>query len=51
LLKWIVDQRCESVLIDPGKPWQSRTTERFDAKFREECLAMEWFRTGSRQRL
>lgn len=44
LLKWVVDQRIESVLIDPGKPWQNGTTESFNGKFRDECLAMEWFR-------
>ncbi len=44
LLKWVVDQGIESVLIDPGKPWQNGTTESFNGKFRDECLAMEWFR-------
>jgi putative transposase len=43
-LKWAVDQRIESVRIDPGKPWQNGTTESFNGKFRDECLAMEWFR-------
>lgn len=44
LLKWIVEQGIESALIDPGKPWQNGTTESFNGKFRDECLAMEWFR-------
>jgi putative transposase len=44
LLKWIVEQKIESVLIDPGKPWQNGTTESFNGKFRDECLAAEWFR-------
>lgn len=44
LLEWVVDQGIESVLIDPGKPWQNGTTESFNGKFRDECLAMEWFR-------
>ncbi len=44
LLKWVVEQRIESVLIDPGKPWQNGTTESFNGKLRDECLAMEWFR-------
>ncbi len=30
--------------IDPGKPWQNGTNESFNGKFRDECLAMEWFR-------
>lgn len=44
LLKWAVQQQIESVLIDPGKPWQNGTTESFNGKFRDECLSMEWFR-------
>lgn len=44
LLKWIMDEKIESVLIEPGKPWQNGTNESFNGKFRDECLAMEWFR-------
>ena len=44
LLKWVVDQGIETALIDPGKPWQNGTNESFNGKFRDECLAMEWFR-------
>jgi transposase InsO family protein len=44
LLKWVVEQNIESVLIDPGKPWQNGTTESFNGKLRDECPAMEWFR-------
>ena len=44
LLKWVVEQRTESVPIDPGKPWQNGTTESFNGKFRDDCLAMELFR-------
>lgn len=44
LLKWIAEQGIECALIDPGKPWQNGTTESFNGKFRDECLAMEWFR-------
>ena len=44
LLKWVVEQRIDSVLIEPGKPWQNGTTESFNGKFRAECLAMKWFR-------
>lgn len=44
LLKWISEQKIESALIDPGKPWQNGTTESFNGKFRDECLSMEWFR-------
>jgi len=34
----------KSVLSEPGKPWQHGTNESFNGKFRDECLAMEWFR-------
>jgi putative transposase len=44
LLKWIAEQGIECAPIDPGKPWQKGTTESFNGKFRDECLAMEWFR-------
>ncbi|SNU82175.1 transposase [Pandoraea sputorum] len=44
LLKWAVKERIETALIDPGKPWQNGTSESFNGKFRDECLAMEWFR-------
>jgi putative transposase len=44
LLRWAKDERLESVLSDPGKPWQNGTNESLNGKFRDECLAMEWFR-------
>jgi putative transposase len=44
LLKWAVGEKIETALIDPGKPWQNGTNESFNGKFRDECLAMEWFR-------
>ncbi|WP_139133343.1 IS3 family transposase [Pandoraea sp. ISTKB] len=44
LLKWAVQENIETALIDPGKPWQNGTNESFNGKFRDECLAMEWFR-------
>jgi len=44
LLKWAVEEKIETALIDPGKPWQNGTNESFNGKFRDECLAMEWFR-------
>ena len=44
LLRWAVANRLETALIEPGKPWQNGTNESFNGKFRDECLAMEWFR-------
>ena len=44
LLKSIVDQNIESLLIVPGKPWQNGTTGSFNGKFRDEFSALAWFR-------
>ena len=50
ILQWIVRNTLDSSLIDPGKPWQNGTNESFNGKFRDECLAMEWFRTRDEAR-
>src|SRR5215813_418998 len=44
ILKWLAQERIETALNDPGKPWQNGTNESFNGKFRDECLSMEWFR-------
>ena len=44
ILRWAVANGPEAALIEPGKPWQNGTNESFNGKFRDECLAMEWFR-------
>lgn len=44
LLTWAVDEQLQTVLIEPGKPWQNGTNESFNGKFRDEYLSMEWFR-------
>ncbi len=44
LLEWALQNQLETVLIEPGKPWQNGVTESFNGKFRDECLSMEWFR-------
>jgi len=51
LLKWAMEEQIESALIDPGKPWQNGTNESFNGKFRDECLAMEWFRNRIEARI
>jgi putative transposase len=33
LLKWALEERIETVFIDPGKPWQNGTNESFNGKF------------------
>ncbi len=45
LLRWIVAQKIDIALIDPGKPWQNGVGESFNGKFRDECLSLEWFRS------
>lgn len=44
VLRWLKDAGIDTVLNDPGKPWQNGTNESFNGKFRDECLSMEWFR-------
>ena len=44
VLRWLKDAGIDTVLNDPGKPWQNGTNESFNGKFRDECLGMEWFR-------
>lgn len=44
ILRWLRDARIETVLHDPGKPWQNGADESFNGKFRDECLSLEWFR-------
>ena len=44
ILKWLGKTNIDTAHIDPGKPWQNGSNESFNGKFRDECLAMEWFR-------
>jgi putative transposase len=44
ILRWLTTANIETVAIDPGKPWQYGLNESFNGKFRDECLAMEWFK-------
>jgi len=37
------DQKIQTALIDPGKPWQNGVAESFNGKLRDECLSLEWF--------
>jgi putative transposase len=43
ILRWLADEKIETALIDPGKPWQNGSNESFNGKFRDECLGMQWF--------
>ena len=49
--EWLAGERIETVLIDPGKPWQNGMDESFNGKFRDECLSIEWFRSRSEARV
>lgn len=44
LLRWVTEEGIDTALIDPGKPWQNGVDESFNGRFRDECLAMEYFR-------
>ena len=50
ILRWVTAENIETAHIDPGKPWQNGTDESFNGKLRDECLSMEWFRTGPKRR-
>jgi putative transposase len=44
ILRWLHAENIETVVIDPGKPWQNGSNESFNGKFRDECLGMQWFK-------
>lgn len=44
VLKWLSDANIETAPIDPGEPCQNGSNERFNGKFRDECLGMQWFK-------
>ena len=39
ILRWLAAEN-----IDPGKPWQNGSNESLNGKFRDERLAMPWFK-------
>jgi len=47
ILRWLHDAQIDTALNDPGKPWQNGADESFNARFRDECLSLEWFRNRS----
>jgi putative transposase len=45
VLRWLTQEAgIDTAFIDPGKPWQNGANESFNGKFRDECLAMQWFK-------
>ena len=51
ILKWLTENRIDTAVIDPGKPWQNGTNESFNGKLRDECLSVEWFRSREEARV
>jgi len=52
ILQWLSEEaKIETALIDPGKPWQNGANESFNGKFRDECLAMQWFQNRAEARV
>jgi putative transposase len=47
----LAEEKIETALVDPGKPWQNGTNESFNGKFPNECLSMECFRNRCPQGL
>ena len=40
---WLKEQGVQTTYIQPGKPWQNGAIESFNARFRADCLDVEWF--------
>lgn len=51
ILEWLANERIDTALNDPGKPWQNGTDESFNGKLRDECLSLEWFRSREEARV
>jgi putative transposase len=51
ILEWLADEKIDTALNDPGKPWQNGADESFNGKFRDECLSLEWFRSREEARV
>jgi putative transposase len=51
ILRWLLEEKIETALIDPGKPWQNGSNESFNGKFRDECLGMQWFQNRTEARV
>jgi transposase InsO family protein len=46
LKKWLCDEGCGTIYIEPGSPWQNAYIESFNGKVRDECLNMNVFENG-----
>jgi putative transposase len=45
VLGWLERNNIDTAFMAPGKPWQNGLNERFNGKFRDEYLNLEWFRS------
>lgn len=48
--KWLSEQGCQALYIEPGSPWENGYVESFNGKFRDECLNMNLFHNGAEAR-
>lgn len=44
-IAWTQAHRIRHILIEPGRPMQNGYIERFNGRFRDECLSEHWFQT------
>ena len=44
--QWLEENRCQTIFINPGSPWENGYIESFIDKLRDECLNREIFRNG-----
>ena len=51
ILAWLTESGIQTARIDPGKPWQNADNERFNGKFRDECLSLERLRSRAEGRV
>jgi putative transposase len=42
---WLENNQVGPAFIPPGQPWKNGFIESFQDKFRDECLAREWFQS------
>jgi putative transposase len=50
-LNWAANKGLHNLLIEPSKFWQNSTNQSFNGKFRDECLAMNWFHSGAHDKV
>ena len=46
ICRWLKDNGCQTIFINPGSPWENGYIESFIDKLRDECLNREIFRNG-----